>query len=928
MVAWIRQSSPWGKGPQGASRAFRWMVQGLLALAFALRAYHLDYQSLWSDEGISLLRAAQPLSQLIREMPVEHLPGYFVLLHAWLRLAGDSDFALRFLSLWPGVLAIALAYRLGADLGDRSAGIIAAALLATSSFQVWYAQEARMYTWLLTASLGSTWLFWRLLFNPKPRRQWGVASGYTLVIATTLYLHFYGFLVPATHGLFAGIRMWRARRLGARAAFAVSLRAIGRWALAIMVAALLFLPWLPRALRILEFPGWRPPADPWQIPWRYLAAYTVGDAMPEPWHTWLPWLYLALAVGGILGWWRRREAASLLLVAGVAVPLGATMAMAFRNPDFHERYTIMISAPLILLTAGGLTRLWMPSLRWGIHLIGAVVLIGLLAANGLALERLYTDVSLHKPDFRGAARHIQQWEQPGDVILMDGPDPQKVFLHYYRGHARIVDLRFLQNATPQQVDEALRSATEGALRAWGVLYFHGPGPVQAWLATHGWPAATTDHNGIRVTLYGLPTPTGSEPAVALAKRALNLAFGLHLTLIQVEAEARVALRAGELLRLTTYWHPTQPLPELKFSLRLQDAAARVWLAEDYVPQDWLAPTSGWRPGEVAFDRRGLLLPPDLPPGSYRVTLRVYDPATGIPLETEQGPDASLVEVRVQPAWPPPTSQALEIPRPVNLSLNSDLTLLGFAITPYPLRPGQPGELSLWWRVERVPTSQKGLRIELLDRHGIARTVQDEPISVSPLELWQPGQLIRERYPLSLDPTLESGRYRLRLSLAGGSSSVMISKVPVQARARRYRLPSIAYPIDARLGEAIILRGYDVSQASPAKGSHWEITLYWQSKARVPTSYKVFVHLYDAAGSLRAQVDDYPLHGEAPTNGWLPGEVVVDRYRLPLPPDLPPGMYRLAVGLYDPTNGQRLPAQDVAGQPWQNDTISLREVEIR
>jgi 4-amino-4-deoxy-L-arabinose transferase-like glycosyltransferase len=902
-----------------------WVIKGLLVLAFALRAYHLDYQSLWSDEGISLLRAAQPLPQLIREMPVEHLPGYFLLLHFWLRLAGDSDFALRFLSLWPSVLAIALTYRLGTDLDHRFAGAVAAALLATNSFQIWYAQEARMYTWLLAASLGSTWLFWRLL-NQDCQRRWSTVFGYTLTTAAVLYLHYYGFLVPVTHGFFTMIWLWT-RRQNTSTVSATSLWAVGRWALAMMITAFLFLPWLPRALRLFEFPGWRPPADPRQIPWRYLAAYTVGDAMPEPWHTWLPWLYLALAAEGALIWRRRREMASLLLVLSVALPWGAVIVLALRTPDFHERYTIMISAPLILLTAGGVAGLWERLPRWSTYPARTAILIGLLMANGLALERLYADTSLHKPDFRSAAWHIQRWEQPGDVILMDGPDPQKVFLHYYRGRAQIVDLRSLQNATPQQVDTILRSAVEGASRAWGVLYFHGPGPVQAWLATHGWPAVETDHNGIRVTLYGLPTTAKADSATELTGQSLNLAVGPSLTLIRVETDHRRTLRAGELLRVTTYWLATQPLPDLKFSLRLQDTAARIWLAEDYMPQDWLAPTSGWRPGQLIFDRRGLLLPLDLPPGPYRVTLQVYDPATGIPLKTEHGSEVSLMEIEVRPAWPPPT-QALEIPRPVSLSLSSELTLLGFGVTPHPLRPGQPGELSLWWRVEQVPVSQKELQIELLDSHSVAQTVQDGPLSISPLGFWQPGQIMRERYPLLIDPALESGRYRLRLSLTNDSSSVIIGEVSVQARARRYRLPRIEHPIDALLGEAIMLRGYEVTPALPAKGSYWEITLYWQARARVPISYKVFIHLYDATGNLRTQVDDYPLRGEAPTNGWLPGEVLVDRYQLPLPFDLSPGMYRLAVGLYDPLSGRRLPVRDAVGHPLPDDALPLREVEIR
>ncbi len=97
----------------------------IVLIAFAVRAYHLDFQSLWSDEGISLQRSSQALTPLWQNMPVEHVPGYFVLLHFWLGWTGHSDYALRYLSLLPSVWAVALIYRLGVDLGsyrDRLAG--------------------------------------------------------------------------------------------------------------------------------------------------------------------------------------------------------------------------------------------------------------------------------------------------------------------------------------------------------------------------------------------------------------------------------------------------------------------------------------------------------------------------------------------------------------------------------------------------------------------------------------------------------------------------------------------------------------------------------------------------------------------------------------------------------------------------------------
>ena len=42
------------------SALFSGMLILILWIAFGLRAYHLGYQSFWSDEGISLRRSAQP----------------------------------------------------------------------------------------------------------------------------------------------------------------------------------------------------------------------------------------------------------------------------------------------------------------------------------------------------------------------------------------------------------------------------------------------------------------------------------------------------------------------------------------------------------------------------------------------------------------------------------------------------------------------------------------------------------------------------------------------------------------------------------------------------------------------------------------------------------------------------------------------------
>ena len=111
----------------------RWALILLIAISFAVRLYDLDAKSLWSDEGLSLRRAEQPLSLIFKNLnliPVDpnyydgseegrialspdlHPPLYFLMMHFWIRMAGESEFALRFPSAVAATLALPLLYAL------------------------------------------------------------------------------------------------------------------------------------------------------------------------------------------------------------------------------------------------------------------------------------------------------------------------------------------------------------------------------------------------------------------------------------------------------------------------------------------------------------------------------------------------------------------------------------------------------------------------------------------------------------------------------------------------------------------------------------------------------------------------------------------------------------------------------------------------
>ncbi|HEY84973.1 MAG TPA: hypothetical protein G4N96_07685, partial [Chloroflexi bacterium] len=123
----------------------------VVLLAFALRVYHLDAQSLWRDEVDAIRYSSGSLGYLLSVLPQEghNGPLYFAALRLWRALTGDSEFSLRYFSTVGGVLMVALTYQVARQFRlARAVGVIAALLAAASPYLIWYSQEAKMYTWL------------------------------------------------------------------------------------------------------------------------------------------------------------------------------------------------------------------------------------------------------------------------------------------------------------------------------------------------------------------------------------------------------------------------------------------------------------------------------------------------------------------------------------------------------------------------------------------------------------------------------------------------------------------------------------------------------------------------------------------------------------------------------------------------------------
>ncbi len=196
--------------------------------------------------------------------------------------------------------------------------------------------------------------------------------------------------------------------------------------------------------------------------------------------------------------------------------------------------------------------------------------------------------------------------------------------------------------------------------------------------------------------------------------------------------------------------------------------------------------------------------------------------------------------------------------------------------------------------------------------------------------WLPGEVIVERFDFALPHDLPSGRYSVSVGLKNLSTD---TESAARHELGELTVTGLEHPpphdrLLANFRQRVGLAGATARLGLQRRAAVWgeplagrpgdtiHLLLRWQALARAEEGYTVFVHLIDAANRPLVTLDYTPLGGSVPTHlwipKWLPGQRLLDPYRLVLPADLPPGTYYIEVGLYEMTGRRRLHMADAAG----------------
>lgn len=293
------------------------------------------------------------------------------------------------------------------------------------------------------------------------------------------------------------------------------------------------------------------------------------------------------------------------------------------------------------------------------------------------------------------------------------------------------------------------------------------------------------------------------------------------------------------------------------------------------------------------------------------------------------------------ATPRPVNPAT-IAQPVDIAFGDNIRLLGYDL-PDAARLGEPITVSLYWEATQPITESYVVALRILDPVG-------QPVSgvdVLPAggrfatPVWQPGRPFRDTYelpPITDEAVPGRGTLLAILYPRGEPGMPLLVSVGGSPAGHEARLGAIKLPPAVAVSAAparesgatfdgrFSLLGYDAPQ-SVLPGDLMTVTFYWMAREPDGRDYTVFVHLLDEAGQLVAQSDGQPRAGTYPTSIWSAGERIVDEHVLVLPPDLPPGDYSIRVGLYDAASGARLPAQDPAGNGYNEDAVNVTVVRV-
>jgi len=390
----------------GKTHWLRWVfLLVILLLAVGVRFYSLSKPDIWFDEAFSIMLSAKPpeVIWLLAGRDV-HPPLYYMVLHEWMEVFGDSVSAMRSLSALAGVVSVVLGMWLAYLVGSVRVAIVSGLLLALFPIAVRYSQEIRMYSMLWVWLIGATIALIYWIRNPASHASLVI---YALLIAAGFYTHYFTGLCVLGHWFY--LALLRMTPFGGHGY--ITRKA---WWIANIVIVLLYLPWLPillTQLKRMEVLEWIAPLTLKSMPSLIWSFFNIDAGHKFPFLVYLSFpLAVFIAMFSVVIKDRTKFRLHTLVVVYVALPIVVAFFISLIKPILIERYLAFAALGLPIVLAIVLAQLSRYKLYLAIFILLSLIMVELFGSFQRVAER----------QIKVLAEYVEVHSGFGDVIVASG----------------------------------------------------------------------------------------------------------------------------------------------------------------------------------------------------------------------------------------------------------------------------------------------------------------------------------------------------------------------------------------------------------------------------------------------------------------------------------------------------------------------------
>ncbi len=878
---------------------FTYLAALLIFVAFAYRLCNLGTQSLWHDEAWSIFSAYHPLAWGAQGTDPNAPAAFYLSLGAWMQLAGDGVFALRFWSLLFGVLTVAVAGFIARRWFGYGAALLALLFCAVNPILWTFSQEIRAYVVMPLAALLLLYLLEQVVAKGS-RRAW-----LWLAIVELYALYSQNLAVPLVAWLNVAAVVALAMKRPLASSFQppakYRLRRVGRWVALQAILGAAYLPWLLTQRPTGTALNNPPPLDI-NTGLQILQAHFIGvrtmiNADARITTLILIFFGAAVILLPFLFWRSKFDRRPLLLLSQVLlVPIFETAIIYAAHIDFHPRYYIVsVPAALMLIAAAcvSLPRVWF-RLERVVALSAAVSAVFIM--TNISATTFSTPIYQHD-DFRAIAQRYAALGPDDAIIIPYGWEPT---LAYYSQKmnfkARFIGVPLYSSG--DVIAATLKRELQGVKRAEVLTWYQLPADVRgAYSCLLGAMGTQVDD----LTVQGLRT-IGYTDLDNYSRADLTLTNGdVPIGPLKVLPPGRDDVTWGvQQVCVMTRWKAVEQ-PPADFDLATNvmiDTLANYWRSTNSkMLDDRQLPTTLWNVGtpQTAF------LPFYVREGAVRMRyplwLLPYSAEANItynqdPLLAARGPQLMVIgpDNPVATSPPPPTQEFLDLPirdgalyvHQVYMGLNQ------------PVQQGRVNSYEIeWWAYP--PYTVFTLPLTLIVQGEGWQQTQTIAITAPKVNTW-----FYVRIPPDATGTIQLKVRDLRNEIVIGQTQI----IPYERNFTAPINPALQPVINADFPKLANFTAVEIEQNTLIRGEQFKVQLVWNPTAVAEQDFTVFVHLLDSRGQVIAQSDSRPVSGQRATLTWLPGEYITDEHTLGWSRSDYTGPAQIEVGLYDSVTGER------------------------